>query len=133
MPEISVRAPARANGRANFSCLRTGTWSVARVTVTGELDIATASELERTLRRSAVDPALVLLDLRELDFIDSYAVHVILSADRLIRSAGGMLVIVRSPAHFDRLLELIGIDCRLELIDQPPARTALGMRERVPA
>jgi anti-anti-sigma factor len=123
LPEISVRAPstARVKGPPNFSCLCAGAGSVARVTVAGELDIATAPELERALRRPAVDPAVVFLDLRELEFMDSSGLHVILAADRRVRSAGGQLVIVRGPAQVDRLLALVGIDCQLELVDQPPA------------
>jgi anti-sigma B factor antagonist len=65
------------------------------VAVTGELDIATVPRLDRALRRAEVDAALVVLDLRELEFPDSSGAHLLLAADRRIRRAGGRLVVVR--------------------------------------
>ena len=122
MPEILAGATdtARANGPPKFSCLCDGSGTVARVTVAGELDIATAPQLERALRRLQVYPALVLLDLRKLEFMDCRGLRAILAADRRVRSAGGQLVIVRGPANVDRLFALTGVDDQLELVDQPP-------------
>jgi anti-sigma B factor antagonist len=122
LPEIPAAATdtSTANGPPKFSCLCDGSGTAARVTVAGELDIATAPQLERVLGRLAVDPALVFLDLRELEFMDSTGLHVILAADRRVRSAGGQLVIVRGPAQIDRLFALTGVDSHLELVDQPP-------------
>ena len=121
-PEIPAVAitTARTSGPPKFSCLCDGSGPLARVTVAGELDIATAPELERALRHLEVDPALVFLDLRELEFMDSMGVHIILAADRRVRGAGGQLVIVRGPAQVDRLFALTGADHQLELVDQPP-------------
>jgi anti-sigma B factor antagonist len=100
--------------------------SMARVTVAGELDIATSPQLERALRRLEVDPAPVFLDMREPEFMDCRDVRVIPAADRHVRSAGGQLIIVRGPAQVDRVFELIGIDSQLELVDQPPAAAPDG-------
>jgi hypothetical protein len=74
--------------------------------------------------------------LRELEFMDSSGLHVIVAADRRIRSAGGQLVLVRGPAQVDRLLALVGIDCQLELVDQPPAAAredVCGVSYRLPS
>ena len=62
----------------------------------GELDIDAVPELDRALRHA--DAPLVVLDLRELEFIDSSGAHLLLAADRRIRRAGRRLVgaIVRS-------------------------------------
>lgn len=90
-----------------------------RVTVSGELDIATVPKLDRALRRAHSRARLVILDLRELRFTDSSGAHLILTADRRIRRAGGRLVVVRGGAEVDWLFALIGLDCELELVDQP--------------
>jgi anti-anti-sigma regulatory factor len=41
------------------------------------------------LRHARADPWLVVLDLRELEFIDSGGVHLLLAASRRAREAGG--------------------------------------------
>jgi anti-anti-sigma factor len=92
-----------------------------RVTVAGELDVATAPKLDRALRRAHGRATLVILDLRELEFTDSSGAHLILAADRRIRRAGGRLVVVRGGAEVEWLFALIGLDRELELVDQPPA------------
>ena len=53
----------------------------------GELDIATAPRIERTLRRAELRARLVVLDLRQLTFIDCSGVHRIV--DAAIRAPGG--------------------------------------------
>lgn len=99
----------------------------SHVAVTGELDIAAVPQLDRALRRAAADCALVVLDLRELEFIDSSGAHLLLAADRRIRRAGGRLVVVRGGADVEWFFALIGLDRELELVDWPSvAATARG-------
>jgi len=71
--------------------------NAAWVQVAGELDIATAPQLERTLCKPELRAGLVVLDLRELAFIDSSGVHAIGNASRSARDAGGRLVVLRGP------------------------------------
>jgi anti-anti-sigma factor len=49
----------------------------AWVEVAGELDIATTPQLERTLREAQSSARLVVLDLRNVTFMDCSGVHVI--------------------------------------------------------
>jgi anti-anti-sigma factor len=86
--------------------------------------MATVPELEGALRDARADAWLVVLDLRELEFIDSSGVQLLLSADRRACEAGGRLLVVRGAAQIDRLLALLDIDRQLELVDQPPALAA---------
>jgi len=50
------------------------------VHVAGALDIATSPELERTLEE--LNARLVVLDMRELGFMDCAGVHTIVAASR---------------------------------------------------
>jgi anti-sigma B factor antagonist len=99
----------RSNGGA-------ATWVHAR----GELDIESASQFERALRDSLSSALLVVLDLRELTFIDSSGLHIIEEADERARRSGRRLVMVRAPANVDRLFDLLGLSKRLEIIDLRP-------------
>jgi|NGEPerStandDraft_8_1074529.scaffolds.fasta_scaffold78701_1 anti-sigma B factor antagonist len=104
------RPRSRTRAAPQWHCLRSDASDEARLTVSGELDVATAPRLDRALRRAQADAAVVVLDLRRLDFMDSSGGHVMLAADRRARASGGRLAVVRGAAKFDRLLDLMGID-----------------------
>ncbi len=95
-----------------------------RVALAGELDMASVPRVDRVLRRAQHDAELVVLDLRELWFMDCSGAHLVVEADRRARLAGGRLLIVRGPAQVDWFFGLIGLDRRLELVDEPPAGLA---------
>jgi len=99
----------------------------AWVRLAGELDIATTPQLERALREPRLQARLVVLDLRELAFIDSCGVHAVISAGIRARQAGRRLVLVRVPANVDRMLTLTGNSDQVEIGDAdlvaPPDHT----------
>jgi anti-anti-sigma factor len=121
-----------------FSCtLRESGLDAAWVRAAGELDIAAAPQLEQTLREAEARARGVVLDLRELTFMDSSGVHVIVDASTRARAAGNRLVVVRGPSQVDRLLGLSKAADVLEIVDldpaQPPvqALVELAQRDRV--
>ncbi|MGI9082213.1 MAG: STAS domain-containing protein, partial [Thermoleophilaceae bacterium] len=73
-------APSRSAPRPFVSRQSGGGLGAAWVYVAGELDVATAPQLEQTLREAQSEARLVVLDLRELTFVDSAGVHVIVDA-----------------------------------------------------
>jgi|1186.fasta_scaffold859446_1 anti-sigma B factor antagonist len=95
-----------------------------RVTFTprGELDLATAPELEEKVLGAVRDAArTVVLDLRELTFMDSTGVRTIVSAHQAAEESGCELLVVR-PARespVSRVIEISGIDEALGLVDEP--------------
>lgn len=96
----------------------------AWVHVAGELDIATVAQLVRTLRESQLRARVVVLDLRELEFMDSSGVHAIVSASIRARRLGGQLVLLRAPPNVDRMFTLTGSSDAVEIGDvdsvEPP-------------
>lgn len=95
-----------------------------RVTFTprGELDLATAPELEDkvlTAVRAAEQP--VVLDLRQLTFMDSTGVRTIVAAHQISEETGCELRVVRPPREspVSRVIEISGIDEALGLVDEP--------------
>src|SRR4051794_28125305 len=82
---------------------------VRTVRPTGELDIATASRLERALldgRRPGDD---VVLDLSALEFIDSTGLRVIVHAVEAARRHGWTLTLRHGPPAVRRVFELAGV------------------------
>lgn len=121
---LELAVPASDAARADalpppFACSCTnGGLDAARVHAGGELDIATTPQLERTLSQSQA--RLVVLDLRELAFIDSCGMHAIVNAGVRARQAGRRLVLVRVPANVDRMLTLTGSSGQVEIGDVAP-------------
>ena len=75
-----------------------------RIALRGELDLAHAYTFDEELRRvEAARPSCVVLDLRELEFLDSCGLARLLAARRRARKAGHRLLLVRGsrddPAH----------------------------------
>ena len=87
----------------------------------GDLDLYNAPAFDDAL--VAVEgekwPTLVL-DLRELEFLDSMALRLIMRTQARAQQDGRRLVIVRGPAFLDRVLTLSGLTQHLELVDEPP-------------
>lgn len=76
---------------------------VAVVTLRGEFDVATVASLQMGLE--SVDPgARAVVDLADVQFLDSTAVSALVTALRRQRAAGGDLVLAGPDARLSRLL-----------------------------
>jgi anti-sigma B factor antagonist len=93
-----------------------------RLVVSGELDLASAEVLEANLKElESSEPDVLVLDLRELEFMDSTGLRAVIAADARARERGGRLVVVRAPEEVDRVFRLTRMDQHLELVDEPPS------------
>jgi anti-anti-sigma factor len=86
------------------------------VTVSGELDIASSTELERVLD-GLQETRLVVIDLRKLDFVDSTGLGVLVRAHQHALENGNRVALVRGPGQVDRLLGLTGLEAQLLIAD----------------
>jgi anti-sigma B factor antagonist len=78
----------------------------------GEIDMDTSPILRRHLE---ADPLITVIDLREVTFVDSTGLNVLINANR-VRADG---LVLRSPAGaVARVLELSGVD-RMFRIERP--------------
>jgi anti-sigma B factor antagonist len=86
------------------------------VRVGGEFDVAVAADVA-----AIVDELLdagfarIVVDLRDLTFMDSAAVHALVSAHRSAERRGCALSLVRGPGHVHRVLELTATDSLFDL------------------
>jgi anti-sigma B factor antagonist len=86
------------------------------IAITGELDIAATGELSTVLLMAAGSPGpLVVLDLAEVDFIDSSALGTLLKAGGEIESRGKKLRIVCGDGPVRSLLEMTNLTNRFQL------------------
>lgn len=97
------------------------TGDVAVVTLSGELDVAGASLLEHELNRVAADHDAtgLVLDLSQLDFMDSTGLRLVVLADAGAKREGRRLWLVRGKPDVQRVFEITRMTDRLEFIDSP--------------
>jgi anti-anti-sigma factor len=96
--------------------------TTVRLALTGELDISGAPRVEQELERIEREaPATIVLDLRDLAFMDSTGLRVILAADGRAREQSRRLVIVRGSDTVQRIIEMTRLDERLEIVADPAA------------
>ena len=75
----------------------------------GELDLATAPALELALDEALDDAQRVVLDLRELEFIDSSGLRTLLTARRRAELSGAEFSLVAGDSGLERTLEIAGV------------------------
>jgi anti-anti-sigma factor len=90
------------------------------IAVSGELDLASSPALQEELDRvAASDSNMLIIDLRELDFMDSTGLSVLVRAHQRIEEQGRQLAMVKGPQQVQRLLSLTGVSDRLTVVDSP--------------
>lgn len=104
-----VKGPLRVGtGHDGETCL---------VRLAGELDLSTISALEAELHRlMAEDLQTVVVDLEDLEFIDSTGLQCLYKVARRSRADGGRLRFIDARGQVDRLLRLTGIREELPII-----------------
>jgi anti-sigma B factor antagonist len=75
----------------------------------GELDLATAPALELALDSALGSAPRVVLDLRELDFIDSSGLRTLLTARKRAEEGGADFSLVAGDMALERTLEIAGV------------------------
>jgi anti-sigma B factor antagonist len=80
------------------------------VALRGELDLASTETVRPVVEQLYADdwPGIVL-DLRELTFIDSTGLSLLLDAERTARRRGATFAITNGSTDVERLLEIVGL------------------------
>jgi anti-anti-sigma factor len=105
----------------------------------GDLDLAAAPRLTEALRDLEQEACLIVLDLREITFLDAAGVHVIVDASIGARRDGHRLLLVGASAGVQRVFALTGTSHQVEVgawddPHEPPVQAFLqGARRSVAA
>jgi anti-anti-sigma factor len=93
-----------------------------RVSLSGEIDMSVVEELQQELDKVLDDqqaPEVVAIDLREVTFLDSSGLRLVLQLNEKLRSGGRRLVVVMGPRRVAKVFELTGADETLETVADP--------------
>ncbi len=93
----------------------------ATVSVRGELDLATAPRLQAEFDRIRDTPGVrrVVVDLRNLAFLDSTGLEAIVKFHKAAVANGVDVAVVRGPRAVERLFAVMQLDRSLRLVDDP--------------
>ena len=92
--------------------------------LSGELTLATLHVFQDQLRDSeAARPDVLVIDVRQLKFVDSLAIGELIAADKRSRGVGRRLTLITAPGPVERLLAVAGVDGRLRTASERPETT----------
>src|SRR4051794_25662466 len=89
------------------------------VAFTGDLDIASELEATTALADALEAADVVVADLRELAFLDSTGVRVLIGAEMQARERGVRFGVARADGMVRRLLEVTHMEQRFPVLDDP--------------
>jgi anti-anti-sigma factor len=103
-----------------FECSVDTRADVAHVSLAGELDLAASGKLDDLLGGLQNGAGItVVVDMRELTFIDSTGLRTVLAANKRSRENGSRLLLVRGPKSVQQTFAITGLDKHLVFIDDP--------------
>jgi anti-sigma B factor antagonist len=88
----------------------------ARVALRGELDLSTAADAKAAIASALGLRKRLIVDLRDVGFMDSSAVRVLVGLHRDARANGGELAVVAQGGPVTRVLQLCGLERELALV-----------------
>jgi anti-sigma B factor antagonist len=100
---------------------------VAVVVPEGDIDLRTAEAVRTELQAARAEAQRVVLDLRQVPFMDSSGIRLLVEAQHAADRDAFSFAVVPGPRAVQRLFELAGLTGRLALVDDP-ARAPGGDR-----
>jgi anti-sigma B factor antagonist len=99
---------------------RTG--DVAVVAARGDIDLSTLAKATAALDGARAGARSVVLDLREVGFMDTSGLRLIIEEQRRAAATGYRFAVIRGSRRVQRLLEIAGLSGEEELfVDGPPS------------
>ena len=106
----------------DFSTEVNATDAATVIHVRGEIDIATAGRLRDVIEPHMGPDQTIILDLSEVEFMDSAVLHVLVQARGRLTENGGSLILRNPSSAAHRILTVAGANYLLEADarDNPP-------------
>jgi anti-anti-sigma factor len=116
----SQATPGASRRRFTFDWSRTP--QATLIALGGELDVVCADAFRRRFAEATEDePAHVVMDLRELTFLDSIGLALLLRVNEIAQDGGFALSIVRvKDGPPSKIFRMTGTDKILPLVEEPP-------------
>jgi anti-anti-sigma factor len=99
------------------------------IRLAGELDVGVydqVSEALQQLERDDPPPTTLVVDLRELTFMDSTGIRVLAEAHRRAQRDGHRLTVVPGSGQPSRVIQLLRLDGHVEMVADPETLAPWG-------
>ncbi|MER6038481.1 STAS domain-containing protein [Streptomyces sp. NPDC001835] len=110
MAEEEVTDTEQAVQPDQLSIAAAATDGIHVLTVAGEIDHHTGDALTQALSLSGTPRPRVVVDLRQVAFMDSTGINILIAAHRALTGAGGWLRLAGPTGVVLRTLQLVGLD-----------------------
>jgi anti-anti-sigma factor len=96
------------------------------VAPSGEIDLATVRLVTEAIEASGEPFVQLILDLRNVSFIDTSGLRLVLELNQRAERDGFGLTIVRGSRAVQRVFEISGLEDRLPFVDEPQGAPRAG-------
>jgi anti-anti-sigma factor len=103
----------------NFDVLTERDGDALVVSPRGEIDLATVGLVRQAVDREQQPGESVVLDLREVGFMDTSGLRYVLELNDRAGQEGFRLLLVRGSRAVQRVFEVSGLEPRLPFVDDP--------------
>jgi anti-anti-sigma factor len=93
------------------------------VRLCGEFDVACQDHFDRTIDELVQEARTLIIDLSDLQFIDSSGLRALLRVRERVAAGGHDLAVVTGNGQVRHAIELTGLDGVLPIVAEPPAGT----------
>ncbi|MFI8194111.1 STAS domain-containing protein [Streptomyces sp. NPDC085946] len=109
-PRLKPEQAEQAQQPGGLSIAVTATGGIRVVTVTGEIDHHTGDHLRQALDVTDTKLPRIVIDLRQVTFLDSSGINILITAHQHVTAAGGWLRLAGPTPSVLRVLQLVGVD-----------------------
>jgi anti-anti-sigma factor len=96
------------------------------VSARGDIDLSTLDQATAALDRARPGAATLILDLREVGFMDTSGLRLVIDEQRRAAKDGYRFAVVPGRRRIRRLFEIAGLADEHELFVDPPTRSSGG-------
>lgn len=94
-----------------------------RLLVSGEIDVFTAPKLRERLLPLCQDGETVIVDLSNVDYIDSTGLGVFIGAYKIQQTSSGKMILIGVNKRLSRLFRITGLQNIIEIKEQEDGQT----------
>ncbi|MCZ9355365.1 STAS domain-containing protein [Streptomyces mutabilis] len=117
MAEGKMAGTERAEKSGRLSVVATATDDIRVVSLAGEIDHDSGDTLRRALDVSDTPRPRIVVDLRQVTFMDSSGINILIAAHRAVSEADGWLRLAAPGEAVIRTLSLVGVDAVIDCRD----------------
>ncbi|GGR48323.1 hypothetical protein GCM10010497_59730 [Streptomyces cinereoruber] len=117
MAEREVTQNGAAEQAGRLSAVTTATDNIHIVSLTGEIDHATGDTLRQALTFPDTPCPRVIADMRQVTFMDSSGINILITSHHTLAQAGGWLRLAGPTTPVMRTISIVGLDTVIDCHD----------------